>query len=306
MNKDREQSARGKVIGEMLEHFTHDLSIGKMVQTGELRKRLHEPPYICPPGFNMTHFDRENYSMELMTRTSNPKLNGMVLQLHGGGYIGAVRNKYYNFAKMYVNMTDGFPVLTPDYRVAPEHVFPCALQDAYDAYEWILSRGIEPKNIILAGDSAGGGLCMALCMYLRDQGMEMPRAIIAMSPWTDLSASGESYTTKYEVDPLFGNTKNSMIYNNPYIGEDDVKNPYISPLYGDFTNFPEMLIQVGSMEMLLSDSISVANKINAKGGFVKLSVYEGMFHVFQMCFSMIPESKNAWDEVEDFIKNLNV
>lgn len=304
IEKESEQSIRGRVIKDMLDHFTHDFALGKKVQTGEARKKLKEPPYIAPPGYNITYFEQPKYQMALMSRVNNPNIQGAVLQLHGGGYVGKVRNKYYTFAKFYVDMTDGYCVLTPDYRVAPEFRYPCALEDALDSYNWLLNHGFLAENIILAGDSAGGGLCMSLYMYLRDNKMPLPKGIIAMSPWTDLTASGESYETNYTKDVLFGNTKNSMIYNNPYPGYENVDNPYISPMFGDFRKFPPMLVQVGSEEMLLSDSISVVEKARFCGVDAKLTIYEGMFHVFQMCNNLIPESKAAWDEVESFIKKL--
>ena len=145
---------------------------------------------------------------------------------------------------------------------------------------------------------------MALCMYLKDHGIALPCGIIAMSPWTDMTASGPSYDTNYEKDPLFGNTRDSLIYNRDYAGEHDVTNPYISPLFGDFTGFPPMLIQVGSYEMLLSDAEAAAQKAKKQGVKVRLSVYEGMFHVFQMAMLMMPESKKAWKEIGKFIEIL--
>lgn len=306
-DKEKEQqegSARTRVIKDVLEHFTHDLSIGKMVQTGELRKRIPEPPFITPAGYNMTRIDRDHYSMNVLTRAANPSRNGIILQLHGGGYIGEVRNKYYTFAKMYCEMTEGFSVVTPDYRVGPEHKHPCALSDALDAYQWIMSLGFSSDKIILAGDSAGGGLCMALAMYLRDHNFPMPKAIIAMSPWTDVTASGESYKSNFDKDILFGNTYDSMIFHNPYFEGRAKADPYASPLFGNFEGMPQMLIQVGSDEMLLSDSTAVAAKAKAAGVPVKLTVYEGMFHVFQMCYNMIPESKEAWDEIEEYLRSI--
>ena len=169
------------------------------------------------------------------------------------------------------------------------------------SYQWLLDRGYYGEQIIVAGDSAGGGLAMALCMYLKDHHMPMPGGVVAMSPWTDLTASGESYETNYERDPLFGNTKDSLIYVNDYAGDHDKMDCYISPLFGDFRGFPPMLIQVGSLEMLLSDSVSVAAKAREQGIRVRLSIYEGMFHVFQMAYLNIPESKKAWAEVGKFI-----
>jgi acetyl esterase/lipase len=146
---------------------------------------------------------------------------------------------------------------------------------------------------------------MALCHYLKDHGMQLPCGIVAMSPWTDLMASGESYDTNYERDPLFGNTRDSLIYNKDYVGDHDPMDAYISPLYGDFRGFPPMLIQVGSYEMLLSDSVSVASKARHQGVKVRLSIYDGMFHIFQMAAKMLPESRKAWAEIGKFIDVLS-
>lgn len=298
---ENEASVKGRVIAELLSHLTNDLQIGKKIKSGELRKRLKEPAWHVPECFNMTNIDMENFSMKLLSLKENPGQDYVILQLHGGGYMGAVRNAYYVFAGLYNEVGKGCNVLTPDYRVAPEHPYPAALEDALASYQWLLDKGYYGEQIIVAGDSAGGGLAMALCMYLKDHHMPMPGGVIAMSPWTDLTASGESYITNYEKDPLFGNTKESLIYVNDYAGDHDKMDCYISPLFGDFRGFPPMLIQVGSLEMLLSDSVSVAAKARQQGIRVRLSIYEGMFHVFQMAYLNIPESKKAWAEVGKFI-----
>ena len=298
---ETEASVKGRVLADLLSHLTNDLQIGKKIKSGELRKRLKEPPWIVPDCFNMTHIELKNFSMKLLSLKENPSQDHVILQLHGGGYMGAVRNAYYVFAGLYNEVSHGCNVLTPDYRVAPEHPYPAALEDAVASYQWLLDKGYYGEQIIVAGDSAGGGLAMALCMYLKDHHMPMPGGVVGMSPWTDLTASGESYETNYERDPLFGNTKDSLIYVNDYAGDHDKMDCYISPLFGDFRGFPPMLIQVGSLEMLLSDSVSVAAKAREQGIRVCLSIYEGMFHVFQMAYLNIPESKKAWAEVGKFI-----
>lgn len=298
---EKETSIKGRVIADLISHLTNDLAIGKKIKTGELRKRIKEPAWIVPDCFNMTDIDMENFSMKLLSLKENPNPDYMILQLHGGGYISPVRNAYYVFAGLYNEVSRGCSVLTPDYRVAPENPYPAALIDALASYQWIMDQGYYGEQIIVAGDSAGGGLAMALCMYLRDHDIPMPRGIVAMSPWTDQTASGESYETNFEKDPLFGNTKESMIYINDYAGDHDKMDSYISPLFGDFRGFPPMLIQVGSLEMLLSDSQMAAAKAKQQGVKVRLSVYEGMFHVFQMAYLNIPESKKAWAEVGKFI-----
>ena len=301
---ENEASVKGRVIAELLAHLTNDLAIGKKIKSGELRKRLKEPAWKVPDCFNMTHIDMGQFTMKLLSSKENPRGDKVILQLHGGGYTGAVRNAYYVFAGLYNEVSHGCSVLTPDYRVAPENPYPAALEDAVASYQWLMDKGYFGEQIILGGDSAGGGLAMALCMYLKDHHMPMPCGIVAMSPWTDLTASGESYETNYEKDPLFGNTKESLIYVNDYAGDHDKMDAYISPLFGNFKEFPPMLIQVGSIEMLLSDSVSVAAKARQQGVKVRLSVYEGMFHVFQMAYLNIPESKRAWAEVGKFIEIL--
>ncbi|MDY6155511.1 MAG: alpha/beta hydrolase [Agathobacter sp.] len=295
-------SLKGRIVTNLIGHITNDLAIGKKIKSGELRKRLKEPKWKVPDCFYTEDIDMGDFTMKLLGSKENPNTERVILQLHGGGYMGAVRNAYYVFAGLYNEVSEGCCVLTPDYRVAPEHPYPAALLDAVASYKWLLDNGWFGSQIILAGDSAGGGLAMCLTMYLRDHKMPMPAGIVAMSPWTDLTASGESYETNYEKDPLFGNTKDSLIYVNDYPGEHDRMDPYISPLFGSFKGFPPMLIQAGSIEMLLSDSVDAAAKARSQGVKVRLSVYEGMFHVFQMGYLNIPESKRAWCEIKKFLQ----
>ncbi len=303
---EEESTVAGRVISDLMYRFTNDLEIGKKIKMGELRKSYDklEMEWRPPEEYNMTSFDLENFSMKLLSKKENPNFEKVILQLHGGGYIGAIYNNYYNVAVLYSEAANGICVLSPDYRVAPEYPFPAALEDAVASYQWLLDHGWSGDQIILAGDSAGGGLSMALTMYLRDHNMPMPCGLIAMSPWTDLTASGESYTLNYELDPLFGNTKESMIFINDYPGEHDKKNPYISPIYGNFRQFPPMLIQVGSTEMLLSDSITAASMADIAGVDVRLSIYDDMFHVFQLSGKLLPEAQKAWEEIEQFLQLL--
>ncbi|MCR4791176.1 MAG: alpha/beta hydrolase [Lachnospiraceae bacterium] len=294
-------SSRGRVLSRMISYISNESMMGKSLKTGELRKKMQEPAWNVPAPFNMTSFDLEHFSMKMLSSRENPDIEHVILQLHGGGYMGSIRNAYYVFAGLYNEISHGMNVLCPDYRVAPEDPYPAALEDALASYEWLLGHGYKAENIILAGDSAGGGLALALCMYLRDNGKTLPMGIIAMSPWADLTASGASYEFNFEKDPLYGNTKESLIYINAYPGDNDKTDPYISPVFGSFRDFPPMLIQVGANEMLLSDSETVAEKARAEGVKVRLHVYEGMFHDFQMAYTAIPESKKAWAEAGKFI-----
>ncbi len=303
--KDRKSSIQAAIVRDMIARMTADRLLGPKLQKGEIRKKLVEPAWKCPACFHVTQFTLPYCSAEMLSRIQDPNMERVVLQLHGGGYIGAMRNKYRSFAGLYNELGRGINVFTPDYRVAPENPFPAALEDAVSAYERLLEMAYKPAQIVVAGDSAGGGLSLALCLYLKDHGIELPEGLILMSPWTDLTASGESYETNFTLDPLFGNTRDSMIYNLDYIGEDDPKNPYISPIFGEYEGFPPTLVQVGSIEMLLSDSVSLAKKAKAAGVKVRLSIYEEMFHVFQMGELMLPESKRAWEEVGKFLRVLD-
>ena len=298
-----DNSIRGKVMRELIARVASDNLIGRKFKSGELRKKMTEPEWRVPEFYNLRVIEEKNCRLELLEcEIKNERL--VLLQLHGGGYIGGMRNAYRSFAGLYSELGRGMSVLTVDYRVAPEHPYPAALEDAVCAYEWLLAQGWFSEQIIVAGDSAGGGLAMALCHYLINHGRQLPCGIIAMSPWTDLTASGESYDTNYERDPLFGKTRDSLIYNRDYVGDHDPMDEYISPMFGDFRGFPPMLIQVGSYEMLLSDSVDVAAKARGQGVKVRLSIYDGMFHIFQMAAKMLPESRKAWVEIGKFIEIL--
>ncbi|HHW47480.1 MAG TPA: alpha/beta hydrolase [Clostridiaceae bacterium] len=218
-------------------------------------------------------------------QTKDTKPDKAILQLHGGAYTRSLKDNgitYRRAALQYARIS-GAGVLTVDYRVAPEHPYPAALEDAVLAYKWLLEQGYPSERIIIAGDSAGGGLALATALYIRDHDMLMPAALITMSAWTNL---------------------NYKRWTSPYIGNDRADNPYISPVYGEFDGFPPMLMQVGGDEMLLNDTIEVAQKAKEAGVSVRQTTYPGMFHVFQMLFPEIPEANEAWDEIEEFIKEI--
>ena len=303
MGKD-EMSTRSRIVCQVMNHFTNDLAIGKKIKNGDIRKNLIEPKWKVPDHLTLTQIDRDHFTMYLMSCKVNPSTDKVFLLVHGGGYIGAMRNIYYSFGTLLNEASHGCNVLIPDYRVAPKHRYPAAIEDCLEAYQWLLDRGYFGSQIILVGDSAGGGLVLSMTHYLRDHHLPLPCGIIAMSPWTDVTASGDSYTTNYESDVLFGKTRESMIYDNPYIGLADPMHPYLSPKFGDFHDFPPMLIQVAGTEMLLSDSVDVAEKARAQHVRVRISVYEGMFHVFQMALLALPESRKAWAEIGRFIEIL--
>lgn len=294
-------SLRGKLMRDMM-HNMMDSAMGHRIQTGELRKNPVEPAWICPAEYEYEIVDMDNFSMEYL-RPVEVSTGRVILQLHGGGYIGPMKNIYRDFAVYYSKKSMGGDVLTIDYRVAPEYPYPAALMDAVEAYRWLLEdKKYDPDKIVVAGDSAGGGLALALALYLRDHKLAMPSGLILMSPWTDLTCSGKSHETNFHRDPQFGGTTDNLLHNSTYIGDADPKDPYLSPAFGKFHKMPPVLMQVGSEEVLLSDTLMVADKIRAAKGKLRLSVYDGMFHEFQMALRLIPESREAWEEVGTFLE----
>ena len=284
-------------VRALVRFLNHLPGIG--VHVTEVRRFLteFEKPWKCPKGYSREILARENYTMEIVRKTRAVK-KPVILQLHGGGYYGKLHNVYRRMAVFYSRISEGFDVASIDYRVAPEHPFPAALDDAMDAYSYL--SGQYP-GVILTGDSAGGGLCLALTMKLREEGLPLPEKIITMSAWTDLTAGGASYDDNFLTDPVFGGSRDSLIYNNPYIGGNDPKNPLISPAFGDFSGFPPVLMQVGEMEMVLSDTLTVAEKMKAADVPVTMHVFPGMFHDFQMGLNTFPESREAWEEIRRFL-----
>lgn len=301
--RKQETSIRGKIVRNFIHDFVNETPLKKPIQTGAFRKNPKEPDWICPKGYSYAVFPYRKFTMEYL-RPKKGNTGRVMLQLHGGAYIGPMKNIYRTMAVRYSKILHGGDVLTIDYRVAPKDPYPAALEDAFAAYLWLIEeQEYKPEQVVFAGDSAGGGLALALLMYLRDNDYPLPAGAVLMSPWTDLTCNGTSYSINFKNDPLFGNATESMLYDSDYIGTEDPRNPYISPLFGHFRKLPPLLFQVGSYEMLLSDSLDTHKKALADGCISKLSVYDGMFHEFQMSLNMIPESKRAWEEAAEFIRN---
>lgn len=296
----KKPSIKGNLMRELIAEITSTHHLGESIQTGKFRKNPKEPPFLYKSKYHCEKINLENFSLEYLKK-SKTNSESCILQLHGGGYIGPMKNAYRRFSMYYLEQCNQSDVVTIDYRVAPKDPYPAALEDAFASYLFIIQdKGYAPNNLIIAGDSAGGGLALALAMYLRDHGYPTPAGLILMSPWADLTNSGQSYIDNYDRDPLFGNSTNNMLFDSSYIGDNDPKDPYISPIFGDFSYLPPMLIQVGTHEVLLSDSKTIATKAKEEGLNVRLSIYEGMFHVFQMSGDLLLESRNAWNEVGSF------
>jgi monoterpene epsilon-lactone hydrolase len=223
-----------------------------------------------------------------------------VLYLHGGGYINGSPSHYRDFIWRIAAATSA-SVLCIDYRLAPEHPFPAALDDAVAAFRWLLADGAAPHRMAVMGDSAGGGLAFATLLRLRDEGLPMPAAAVALSPWTDLALTGESYRTNARADSMLIAEQAPAIARH-YLADADPRHPYASPLYGDPTGLPPSLIQVGSDEMLRDDAVRMADKLRAAGCSVELEIWPRMPHVWQLFARVMPEAREAVAHIGAFVQ----
>lgn len=233
-------------------------------------------------------------------RVDNAPKDKVVLYFHGGGFVmGSAqshRNIVGNFAK-----TLGIDTLVFGYRLAPENPAPAAVEDSEKIYSWLLSQGYLAHNIFFVGDSAGAGIELATLLKIKDGGGQLPAGCVAFSPCTDMTLSGASHKTRAKADPCTPKGANET-YTRYYVGGGDPENPYVSPLFGDMTGLPPILIQVGDDETLLDDSVRFAEKAENAGVEVTLKVWKGMFHCFPLLAPMFPEATEALNESCQFIR----
>lgn len=229
----------------------------------------------------------------------NAKKEKVLLYIHGGGFISgdceSHRMHVIKFAK-----GSGIATLLFDYRLAPEHPYPAALDDCVKAYEWLLSKGYSALDIIMGGESAGGTLTFTTLLKLKDKGIDLPKAVFSISPVTDLRCEAQSFKDNVKKDIAPMNSWN--IWTKKYIGNSDVNSPYISPLNGNLEKLPPTLICVGTNEIHLEDSINIAKKAKESGVEVTLDVWEHMVHGFPILSPLFPEAKRAMDKICNFIR----
>jgi monoterpene epsilon-lactone hydrolase len=224
----------------------------------------------------------------------------VILYFHGGVYVIGSAAFSVPLVGDLVRRT-GTRAITLEYRLAPEHPYPAAVEDARAAYEGLLAQGIAPGQIVLAGESAGGGLAVATLLALREAGVPLPSCGYLMSPYADLTLSGATLAEKREIDPLL--TPDGLRARVPdYVGGADASDPYISPIFGDLRELPPLLIQVGSHEILLSDALRLAARAAISDVSVTLDVTPGVPHVFQAYAGLLDEAGAALDRASDFLK----
>jgi phosphinothricin tripeptide acetyl hydrolase len=233
-------------------------------------------------------------------RPPGVRADAAVLYLHGGGYvIGSPRSHRHLAAA--IARAAGTPALLLDYRLAPEHPFPAALDDAVASYEWLLARGIDPGRIVVAGDSAGGGLTVATLLALRERGLPRPAGGVCISPWVDLTLGGGSYLTRAAADPIV--TREGIEgMAQAYVGGGDRKAPLVSPLFADFRHLPPLLVHVGSDEVLLDDARGLAEHARAAGVDVTLEEWPAMIHVWHWFLPMLDEAEQAVGNIGAFVR----
>jgi len=236
---------------------------------------------------------------EWLTPKGSPD-DKLLLYLHGGAYVMGNCATHRQLVS-YIAKYSGIKALLPEYRLAPEDPFPSAIEDAVGLYRSLLANGYLAENIVIAGDSAGGGLTMATLLSLRDAGDPLPAAACLLSPWLDLAATGESMTTRATKDPWF-QPEDMPIVAAHYCNDDELKNPLVSPVYADLSGLPPLYIQVGEDEILLSDSTRAADKVKAAGGDVEIEIWPGMWHVFQAFLHQVPESKKAVKKIGAYVR----
>ena len=223
----------------------------------------------------------------------------VVLYLHGGAYVAGSINSHRSIAAN-IAIAAKARALIIDYRLAPEHPYPAAVEDAVSAYKWLINNQADPRHLAVAGDSAGGGLTLALLVSLRDRKVPLPAAGVCLSPWTDLAFSGESWKSKAAVDLIVFAVKERE-FARLYLGGIEPQAPLASPLYADLKGLPPLLVQVGTNELLLSDSTRLVDRAKEAGVNAVIDEWEKMQHVWQFAASFIPEGRRAIARIGEFI-----
>jgi epsilon-lactone hydrolase len=251
-----------------------------------------------PDGIEVTPERVEGTHAEWI-RPAGANRDRIILYTHGGGYVsGNCDDHRMHVAKLV--QASGVAALLFDYRLAPEHPAPAAVEDTVAAYRWLLTTGTRPANIVIAGESAGGGLCLASLVAIRDQGLPLPCAAVAASPWLDLTCSADSYVRNARRDiSLLGSWD---VWSRYYAGAMDPRSPWISPIYADLHGLPPVMIQVGTNEIMLDDAARFAALARDAGVDVTLRVWPGMVHCFAFFSPLFPEATAGMNQLGAFIR----
>ena len=275
---------------------------GRHLPIGTVRRRLQllEPVVPGPSAGTRTEtVDADGINAVRIT-VPQAREDICILHFHGGGYVVGSAPLYRDFTWR-IGRAARARVLYFDYRLAPEHPFPAALDDAVRVYRWLAGR-IDPRRIVAMGDSAGGGLALGALRRLRDEGFALPGAAVLISPWTDLALTGDSLRSNATADPMMDVAALPAIAGY-YLGGADPRNPYASPLYGDASGLPPTLIQVGSDEILRDDAVRMAAELKAAGCRTEIEIWPRMPHAWHLYARILPEGRRAIEHIGRFVQS---
>lgn len=265
----------------------------------DFRKQVNRVPKhfgTTPDGLEIQQAAIDGLYAEWIQPTDNIQPQ-TILYFHGGGYVsGTCAAHHIHVTKIVKHV--GIRALLFEYRLAPEHPFPAAIDDSLAAYRFLLDAGVLSSQIVFMGDSAGAGLALATLIALKDKGIALPAAAVAMSPWTDLACTGKSYQTN--ADTCLSPPGSWTVFSKHYVGDHDPTHPWISPLYGDLEGLPPIKLYVGSDEVMLDDAKRFAKKAELAGVDVSLTIGEGLFHCYPVCAPIFPEATEAMNEIGEF------
>ena len=292
-------SKRSKVLRFVIKHLVSKL-LSTEISPEKQRARLEMAlvPLWRNFKFSTDAVDVEGVPSEWMV-ADGANEERVMLYLHGGAYTMGSPGTHADLTSRMSHFC-GMKLLVINYRLAPENPYPAAVEDATSAYRWLIKQGYKPNNIVIGGDSAGGGLTMATLINLRDQGDTLPAAGVCLSPWADLCCEGDSHTTLDDVDPFLSSHWLKEMA-KLYVQQEDARNPLISPLFGNFKGLPPILIQVGSDEVLLDDSVRLEKRLLEDGVDVSFKIYQDMWHVWQLFAAIVPEAKEGLLEIAGFV-----
>jgi monoterpene epsilon-lactone hydrolase len=297
MTSKRAQAVRA-VTGKLFK-----LTDAKSANAFKARRKLHVLAKLLPTagGVQVTRDRIDGLEVEWL-KPSNAPEDKLIMYLHGGAFITGSCTTHRPFVS-HLARAAGVRAVMPEYRLAPEHPYPAAIDDAVRTYRYLISNGLMPEDIVFAGDSAGANLALATMLKLRDAGDPLPAAACLLSPWLDLAATGETMTSNAENDPWF-RPEDIRYVAGYYCNADQITEPLASPVYADVGGLPPIFIQVGSDEVLLSDSTRLADKVRASDGEVEIEIWQGMWHVFQVFVGVMPESGEAIRKIGDYIQRV--
>lgn len=266
----------------------------------KLRKRAGMSIGRLPDDVETEAVDAKGVGAEWV-RWRGSQNRSVILYLHGGGYVFGGLDSHRGLAWRLAKACDS-EVLVVDYRLAPEHLFPAAVEDALASYQWLLAQGVAAERLVVAGDSAGGGLAVALMIKLNELGIPQPKAAILLSPWADLTLSGDSVQTNAKVDAMLSPEALTR-FKDLYLGDGDAMSPFASPVFADLSGLPFTYVVVGSEEVLRDDAERLVENIVGAGGQAQIEVWPKMPHVFPLLAAMIPEGIKAIEDIAGVIKD---